>query len=325
MNASAPPSARGRAAALLAALAAGAVLATGCAANTPLSPRTAKAQRAQAVEIERLKDRILELQRRLSVTEVELDRLRREVARLQGDPITGERQGPPSARRDSGPARPLPEEPVAPPGRPTRSDPGFEIEDIEEPPRERRASTGSPSAPAASDRDPEPPTRPPRAVEEPSPEPRSEASGSAEPPRETASASDGNAEGGSPPLTDAAQELYDRGYTLYHQGRYVDAESAFRRFLQSHAGTELADNAQYWIGEARFARGDLQAALAAFRETASRFPEGNKVPDALLKAGETQGALGDAEGARETYQEVLRRFPGTTAAAVAEDRLADLQ
>ncbi len=31
------------------------------------------------------------------------------------------------------------------------------------------------------------------------------------------------------------------------------------------------------------------------------------------------------EGAREAYQEVVRRFAGTTAAAVAEDRLADLR
>jgi TolA-binding protein len=35
-------------------------------------------------------------------------------------------------------------------------------------------------------------------------------------------------------------------------------------------------------------------------------------------------ALGDVEGAREAYQEVIRRFAGTTAAAVARDRLQAL-
>jgi TolA-binding protein len=48
------------------------------------------------------------------------------------------------------------------------------------------------------------------------------------------------------------------------------------------------------------------------------------VPDALLKVGETMASLGDAEGAREAYGEVVRRFAGTTAARVAEDRLAAL-
>ena len=68
----------------------------------------------------------------------------------------------------------------------------------------------------------------------------------------------------------------------------------------------------------------MKGALSAFREVARRFPDGNKVPDALLKAGETQAATGDTAGARETYREVIRKFPGTTAAAVAQDRLSDL-
>jgi tol-pal system protein YbgF len=118
--------------------------------------------------------------------------------------------------------------------------------------------------------------------------------------------------------------LYDRGYSLYHQGHFVDAESSFQRFLQANTGSELADNAQYWIGECRYARSDLRGALAAFRETVERYPKGNKVPDALLKAGQSLEGLGDVEGARVTYREVVRRFPGTAAAAVAEERRAKL-
>jgi TolA-binding protein len=68
----------------------------------------------------------------------------------------------------------------------------------------------------------------------------------------------------------------------------------------------------------------VRGALAAFRETVERHPRGNKVPDALLKVGEALAGLGDVEGAREAYGEVMRRFAGTTAAAVAEDRLEAL-
>lgn len=127
-----------------------------------------------------------------------------------------------------------------------------------------------------------------------------------------------------PAVTPAAQRLYDEGYTLYHRGRYLDAETTFRRFLGSHADTDLADNAQYWIGEARYARGDLRGALAAFRETVERYPDGNKVPDALVKAGQALEALGDVEGARETYSEVLRRFAESPAASVAREHLSRL-
>lgn len=126
------------------------------------------------------------------------------------------------------------------------------------------------------------------------------------------------------PVEPAAQALYDRGYTLYHQERYLDSEASFQRFLQAYPGTELSDNAQFWIGESRYARGDIQGALAAFRETLQRFPDGNKVPDALIKEGDCLAKLGDKDGARQRYDEVKQRFPGSGAAVMAEERLSGL-
>lgn len=122
------------------------------------------------------------------------------------------------------------------------------------------------------------------------------------------------------PVEPAAQALYDRGYSLFHQGRYLDAEATFQRFLQAYADTDLSDNAQYWIGECRYARQDLRGALAAFRETAQRYPAGNKVPDAMIKEGDCLRGLGDLEGARQRYDEVINRYPGSAAASVAEER-----
>ena len=65
-------------------------------------------------------------------------------------------------------------------------------------------------------------------------------------------------------LAPASQALYDRGYTLYHQGHFVDAETSFQRFLQGNPDSELADNAQYWLGESYYARRDYQNAMTAF-------------------------------------------------------------
>lgn len=121
-----------------------------------------------------------------------------------------------------------------------------------------------------------------------------------------------------------AQALYDAAYSAYQERRYDDAELLFSQFLGHHGGTDLADNAQYWIGESRFARGDHASALAAFRETIDRFPDGNKVADALLKSADCLAALGDVAAARLAYQEVIRRFPGTSTAATAEERLGKL-
>ena len=121
------------------------------------------------------------------------------------------------------------------------------------------------------------------------------------------------------------QAVYDQGYTLFHQKRYRDAEARFASFLARSPHSDLADNAQFWIGECRYARGEYANALSAFAAVVDRYPDGNKVPDAMVKAGKTLEATGDLEGARSTYLEVQARFPGTAAAVTAEERLAAMR
>jgi tol-pal system protein YbgF len=232
-------------------------------------------QQAAGNGVEEMKSRILELQKKAAVTDVELERLRRELARLEAL-VRQQKSG--GAESASG-ARSATTGSLRPAAPVEESD--LELERVSAAPIERGAAPSGGSAPE-----------------------------------------EGTV--GYRPVQPAAQALYDRGYTEFHQGRYLDAEATFQRFLQAHRDTELADNAQYWIGESRFARGDLQGALAAFRETAQRYPEGNKVPDALLKEGACLEGLGDVEGARLRYSEVLRRFPGSAAAAMAEERRASL-
>jgi tol-pal system protein YbgF len=219
-----------------------------------------------------LQARVLELQRKAAVAEVEIGRLRQQVAALEA--------------RAGGAARTLPVAPPAAAAPPVNlpapaPTPRVEVQDLAEPPA---------TAPA--------------------------------PPADAAQAGASAAAGETAPQVDAAgQAAYDEAYALFHQGRYVDAESSFQRFLQTYPRTDLTDNAFYWIGESRFARGDVRGALAAFRQTVESYPQGNKVPDALLKAGQCLQALGDSDGARASLQEIVKRFPESAAAVVARERL----
>ena len=158
-------------------------------------------------------------------------------------------------------------------------------------------------------------------LEEPqAPEPVVADVGSAAPPA-TASPPP-TSSGGTEPPTAEALALYDEGYTLFHENRYEEAEARFASFVQSFPNTELTDNAQFWIGECRYARGAHEDALNAFVQTVERFPNGNKVPDAMLKAGKSLSAMGDTEAALATYEEVVSRFPESAAAAAAKELLA---
>jgi tol-pal system protein YbgF len=272
---------------------------------------------SSAQEIDRLKQHILELQRQVRVNEVELGRLRERIQRLEGGGVSSPRPAqPPAGRPATRPAEPAPE-PIAPPQYVPPAD--------DDPPR--RPASRAPQSATIEESDLElPPSAAEREYGGPPP-PADVVIGSrdagaeiAEPPADM--------QRGEPaamvPITAEAQALYDQGYALYNQNRYVDAEASFRRFLQSYPNTALSDNAQYWIGESRLARGDHRGALSAFFETAERYPDGNKVPDALLKAARSLQATGDLGGARTTYDELIRRFPNTAAAAVAEEERSAL-
>jgi tol-pal system protein YbgF len=250
-------------------------------------------------DIEQMKQRILDLQEKAAMTEVELERLRQQVARLEA--------------------------------RPPAAEPGVDPEPVYEPPAPISTWQGSGSREESVMEESDLP------LDQPSPgEPEPMAQGLVTGATVSGSgvgdvaATPGSSDTGSVPMAyepvvPAGQALYDRGYTLYHQGRYLDAEASFQRFLQAYPRTDLSDNAQFWIGESRYARGDLSGALTAFRETLQQHPEGNKVPDALVKEGDCLAGMGDRDGARRSYEEVVRRFPGSAAAVMASERINDLQ
>jgi len=113
-------------------------------------------------------------------------------------------------------------------------------------------------------------------------------------------------------------QQYDRALSLLMTGAdYDTAEKAFRAFLNQNAGHPLAANAQYWLGETFYVRKNYAEAAAAFIEGYTRYPEGSKAPDNLLKLGMSLAALDNKEDACASLGELAVRFPA------ADPRLRD--
>lgn len=119
-------------------------------------------------------------------------------------------------------------------------------------------------------------------------------------------------------------ELFHSGYSKYSQGDFKAARSDFAAFLAANPGDDLADSAQYWLGQCAAAGGDDETALVEYRRVVTSFPFGDKVPDALLKSGDMLTRMGRDHEARRTWQELLRDFPQSGAARRAQTRLTDL-
>jgi tol-pal system protein YbgF len=133
----------------------------------------------------------------------------------------------------------------------------------------------------------------------------------------------GAATAGAAPVSAAVndQQAYDRAFELVQARRYDDAASAFVSFLSAYPGSGLRDNAQYWLSEMHYVRGDFQTALAQFQKVLDDYPQSAKLPDALLKIGYCNYELKNWDAARQALQEVARLYPDTTAARLATQRL----
>jgi tol-pal system protein YbgF len=124
-----------------------------------------------------------------------------------------------------------------------------------------------------------------------------------------------------------ANELksYDVASNLFRRNDFPAAIEAFRKFQKEYPQSQLASNAQYWIGISYANLKDYRNALAAQEQVVVKHPQSPKAPDALLAIAAIQAEQGDAGSARNTLEDIIARFPSSDAAGKARTRLATLR
>ncbi|RLA87063.1 MAG: hypothetical protein DRG40_01300, partial [Deltaproteobacteria bacterium] len=65
----------------------------------------------------------------------------------------------------------------------------------------------------------------------------------------------------SPPAPEGEKEEYQQAYETFRSGDYSRAMALFQDFLKKYPKSKLADNAQYWIGECYYMRGEYEKAI----------------------------------------------------------------
>jgi tol-pal system protein YbgF len=131
----------------------------------------------------------------------------------------------------------------------------------------------------------------------------------------------GSAAADSAGATSEEQTVYAQSFDALKAGSYSVAITGFKDFLANHPASPLAENAQYWLGEAYYVTHDLDAAATAFRNVVQKWPNSRKTPDALLKLGFTQLDQKKTSEGRATLSQVVQKYPGTDAARLATERL----
>jgi tol-pal system protein YbgF len=121
-----------------------------------------------------------------------------------------------------------------------------------------------------------------------------------------------------------AVALYRKSFETLRAGKHEEAAKGFTEFLRAYPSHDLADNSQYWLGECFYDRKEYGKAVREFRRVIEGYPNGNKVPDALLKVGFSYLALGSFEAGRQTLSQLQRSYPRHEAAGLAAARLAEM-
>ena len=127
--------------------------------------------------------------------------------------------------------------------------------------------------------------------------------------------------GGVPASAATEQAAYTQAFDSLKSSNYAGAITGFRSFLATYPASPIAENAQYWLGEAHYAKGEYDQAASAFRAVGERWPNSRKSADALLKLGFSQIELRQLPEARVTLSDVTRKYPDSDAAKLAEERL----
>jgi tol-pal system protein YbgF len=81
----------------------------------------------------------------------------------------------------------------------------------------------------------------------------------------------------------------------YFRGNFDLALSEFRQYVETYPSSEMADNAQYFIGEILVAQNKKSDAVAAFEKVKTVNPSGDKTAPALYKRGMILLELGQRE------------------------------
>jgi tol-pal system protein YbgF len=122
----------------------------------------------------------------------------------------------------------------------------------------------------------------------------------------------------------SADTLYSNGLRDITSGKYDLARQEFQDYLKYYGDTDLASNAQFYLGEIAYSQRNYDQAVTEYDRVLTNYPKSFKLAPARLKKGMSLLELGQKNiGVRE-LREVVKRYPGTEEERRARAKLKEL-
>jgi tol-pal system protein YbgF len=136
--------------------------------------------------------------------------------------------------------------------------------------------------------------------------------------------------GGAPGAANQQQQapppemLYNNALSDYNAGKNDLAAQEFAQYVQVYGNTDLAGNAQFYLGEIDYRRGNFTAAIQDYNKVLDQYPGGNKGAAAELKKGFALLELGQKDAGVQELRSLISRYPKSPEAVQARERLTKL-
>jgi tol-pal system protein YbgF len=122
----------------------------------------------------------------------------------------------------------------------------------------------------------------------------------------------------------SADTLYSNGLRDITSGKYDLARSEFEDYLRYYGDTDLASNAQFYLGEIAYSQRQYSQAVSEYEKVLSNYPKSFKLAPARLKKGMALIELGQKSSGVKELREVVKRYPGTEEERRARAKLKEL-
>ena len=121
------------------------------------------------------------------------------------------------------------------------------------------------------------------------------------------------------------RRLYSNGLQDINGKHYDLATQEFQDYLKYYGETDLASNAQFYLGEVAFMQNQYQQALDAYTKVIDNSPKSfktasSRMPEGLLPCR----AAGQKAAAIRELRTVVRQYPGTDEAKRSAAKLKEL-
>ena len=117
------------------------------------------------------------------------------------------------------------------------------------------------------------------------------------------------------------QRMYDTAWADYTNGQWALSIQGFEAYIKTFPRSELADDAQFYIGQTHYADGAFPEAVEAFEQVLLIYPDGDIVPEASYKRGLALDRLGETDRAQQAFELVVKNYSDSTMATLAQQAL----